>query len=349
MATIYTILDKLRRDEQRSVLATIIRVEGSAYRKEGTSMLIQEDGTQIGMLSGGCLEQDLAVHAEEALATGQSLTVMYDMSAEDDLSWGQGAGCNGRIHVLLEPVHPWMRDQLLRLRLCLEQGMSVIVMRKLGKDNGTERICFLASTGEMFGHHRSECGLSQGDMKALRRLEWERSGRMAYISAAGAYYVQRYNPKPRLIVLGAGADAKPLVRTAAQSGFAVTLWDWRESLCSKEQFPQADECIVGPPALLGSDVHFRTSDAVVLMTHHFQHDRVLLEAMLQMDIFYLGILGPRRRTSRLLGGTNIPEYVHSPIGLPIGADGPEEIAISIMAEIISKLRLRHKKESECRS
>lgn len=90
MATIYTILDQLRRDEQRSVLATIIRVEGSAYRKEGTSMLFQENGTQIGMLSGGCLEQDLAVHAEEALSTGRSLTVMYDMSAEDDSSWGQG-------------------------------------------------------------------------------------------------------------------------------------------------------------------------------------------------------------------------------------------------------------------
>lgn len=226
--------------------------------------------------------------------------------------------------------------------------MSVVVMRKLGKDNGTERICFLASTGEMFGH-RSEWGLSQDDMKALRRLEWERSGRMTYNSAAEPFYVQRYNPKPRLIVLGAGPDAKPLVRTAAQSGFAVTLWDWRESLCCKEQFPQADECIVGSPALLGSDLHLRPSDAVVLMTHHFQHDRVLLEAMLQKDIFYLGILGPRRRTSRLLGGTIIPEHVHSPIGLPIGADGPEEIAISIMAEIISKLRWKHKKESECRS
>jgi xanthine/CO dehydrogenase XdhC/CoxF family maturation factor len=339
METIYPILDWLRHHDRPCVLATIIRVEGSAYRKEGTSMLLLDDGSQVGLLSGGCLEEDLAAHAGQVLAGGLSHTVIYDMRAEDDLSWGQGTGCNGLVHVLLEPVGAWLREQLLRVESCLEQRKSVISIRKLNHNFGTDRITFLTGSGDAFGHEPSDILLAEGAGDPVRP-DWGRTGRPVFLRTdRTSLYFQRYDPKPRLIIFGAGPDAKPLVQLASQTGFSVTLCDWREAMCSRERFPLADEIIVGPPEETAAALKLDSRDAVVLMTHHFQHDRALAEKLLHRELLYLGILGPRRRTSRLMGEREIPKHVRSPVGLPIGAEGPEEIAVSIMADIVGKLRL----------
>lgn len=340
METIYPILDSLQSHNRRCVLATVIRVEGSAYRKAGTSMLFLEDGSQVGLLSGGCLEQDLAAHAEEVLATGRSHTVLYDMRAEDDLSWGQGAGCNGLIHVLLEPVNDWLREQLLCMKTWLEQRKSVIAIRKLSHDFGTDRISFVTDSGESFGHEPANRLLAEGLGEPVQP-EWGRGGRPVFLRRdTASFFIQRYDPKPRLIIFGAGPDAKPLVQTASLTGFSVILCDWRESLCSREHFPLADACIAGPLRETAAILKLGPCDAVVVMTHHFQHDRMLAEVMLDRELLYFGILGPRSRTKRLLGEREIPEHVRSPVGLPIGAEGPEEIAVSIMADIIGKLRMK---------
>jgi len=326
METIHPILDAIQHENRSGVLATVIHVEGSAYRKEGTAMLFQDDGRQIGMISGGCLEQDLAAHAEEAWSTNRSYTVTYDMSSEDDLIWGLGAGCNGIIRVLLEPIDARMRERLLQMKYHLKQGKSVLAIRKLTPSLGTERIIFL--TGTSVGQER------------------ERNGRKPKLHLERALYIQQYEPKPRLIVFGAGPDAKPLVQLASQAGHTVVLCDWREALCSKDQFPWADEIFIGAPKEIVGNLKLGPRDAVVLMTHYFQHDQALIEDLLHRELFYLGILGPRRRTSRLLGGRDIPGHVHAPIGLSIGAEGPEEIAISIMAEIIGQRRLQKIKEAQ---
>lgn len=330
MDSIHSILDSIRKEEQPGVLATIIGVEGSAYRKEGASMLFLDNGKQIGLLSGGCLEQDLSMHAAEVLATGRSHTFLYDTSTEDDLSWGQGMGCNGLIQVLLEPIDAWIREQLLRLKACLDQGIPVLSFRKIHTEIGTDRACFAAYNDEVFGN-TIEADLLLDIVKSRNQPEWEQGNRIQYLSATGAsYYFQLFVPKPRLYIFGAGPDARPLVQFACQAGFAVTLCDWRETMCCKDHFPLADECIVGNVAESVTELHFGSRDAVVLMTHHFQHDRSLLNILLQRDIYYLGILGPRKRTSRLLDGSPLPDYVHSPIGLRIGSEGPEEIADSLL-------------------
>lgn len=345
METIHCILDSIQQENQPGVLATIIGVEGSAYRKVGASMLFLSDGKQIGILSGGCLEQDLAAHAAEVLATGRSHTFLYDTSTEDDLSWGHGLGCNGRIRVLLEPVDAWMREQLLRLKSCLDQGVSVLSYRKLNAEVGMDRAFFTTYTGEAFGN-TDEADFVQDIVNNRIQPSWKLGNGVRFLPTAGAsYYVHLYLPKPRIYIFGAGPDARSFVQFACNAGFAVTVCDWREALCSKDHFPQADEFLVGAMAEFAAKLHFGAQDAVVLMTHHFQHDRLLLEVLLQRELFYLGVLGPRKRTSRLLGGAAIPDYVHSPIGLPIGSEGPEEIAISILAEIISKLRLGKTKKT----
>lgn len=341
MEELHEILKVLQTSSFPAVLATIIRVEGSAYRKEGTCMLLLPDGSEVGVLSAGCLEVDLAARAQAVLASGESRTFVYDMSAEDDLSWGQGAGCNGVIHVLLEPVDAALRGHLLQMQACLAGGLSVLVVKRLTADGAVAGYGFLPEIGPSFGKWD---GSTTERLETLRDELWERmkverqNGVRAIPGLAEAAYWQLVQPKPRLVLFGAGPDAKPLATFAAQAGFSVTVADWRPAACSVTHFPQADVLVQGLPAELVEQIPFTPRDSVVIMTHNFQRDQELLQLLRRKQIGYLGVLGPRRRTMRLLGEADVPEEVHSPVGLPIGAEGPEEIAVSILAEVIQKRR-----------
>lgn len=145
-------------------------------------------------------------------------------------------------------------------------------------------------------------------------------------------------PKPCLYVFGAGEDAKPLVSLAARAGFHVTVIDWRPALCHHGHFPEAGRLITGAPEEVMEGLSMTKRDFVVIMTHSFQKDQIILHTLKNENVFYKGVLGPRRRTERLLGGAEIPEDIHSPVGLPIGAQGPKEIAVSIVGEMIQKMR-----------
>jgi xanthine dehydrogenase accessory factor len=141
-----------------------------------------------------------------------------------------------------------------------------------------------------------------------------------------------------LIIFGAGPDVKPLVSNAADIGFSVILCDWREALCCKKHFPAADRFIVGFPQEILTKLRFLPTDFMILFSHNFKHDQEILLNLPYKKIGYIGVLGPRERTKRLLRKNEIPEWIHSPIGISIGAQGPEEIAISVMAELISVWR-----------
>jgi len=143
-----------------------------------------------------------------------------------------------------------------------------------------------------------------------------------------------YEPKPRLIVFGAGPDAKPLVHLAAKTGFSVMVCDWRKEFCQRKNFPRAERLLHGIPEKLLKQISFSPYDYVVIMTHHFERDRELLNGLEKEHLRYLGVLGPQERTKRLLNRDHIPRWVHSPVGKNIGAQGPEEIAISVVAQLI---------------
>ncbi|WP_054712085.1 XdhC family protein [Bacillus sp. JCM 19041] len=149
-------------------------------------------------------------------------------------------------------------------------------------------------------------------------------------------YIHIFNSKPRLILFGAHADARPLVQFAAQSGFSVHVCDWRSAFCQSRFFPQAEAMYLGFPHEVLPQISFSTNDYVVLMTHHFGHDREILSYMFDQEVAYLGVLGSKKRTSRLLATSHLPDKVRSPIGLSIQAEGPHEIAISIVAELIQE-------------
>lgn len=332
MDNIQEIMEEIVHSNEKSMLATIIQVDGSAYRKEGTTMLFCESGRQIGVLSAGCLETNLAAQADRLLrkADVHSQAFVYDTSSEDDLSWGRGAGCNGIIHILLEKVDQQLRENLRNVKQHLDCGTPITAAKVLNEDSSVARTVYLTPSRYhsspvpfwMGAGQKAKCGIH-----CIQGLE-------------SKVYIHHFLPKPRLFLFGAGPDARPLASMAHQTGFSVKIWDWRSAYCNQNDFPNADLFLTGSiPEALGQ-LAFIPGDSVIMMTHEFQKDKELLHSLLgYQQISYLGILGPRKRTSRLLDGGMIPERLHSPVGLDIGADGPEEISVSVLADLIRTQRI----------
>lgn len=316
MTSVYDVLEALLCCETRCALATIIHVEGSAYRKEGTMMLFQENGTKVGMLSAGCIEEELFYYAADVMEHKTWAIHTFNTKAEDDLSWG--VGCNGVIHVLVEHIDDTYKAILQDLYIHLANGSSAWVVKNLS----LEQTALIFNNGNTLGNWGGAIPQATDLKNGLQ----------------DAYYSQHFIPKPRLFIFGAGEDVKPLVRFAKETSFFVTVCDWREGLCNTDQFPNADACVVGFPVEMIKNLALHQSDFLVIMTHHFEKDRQLLSLLLEKSVRYIGILGPRHRTERLLEGKLIPHHLHFPVGISIGAQGPSEISISIMAEIIRELR-----------
>jgi xanthine dehydrogenase accessory factor len=274
------------------------------------------------MLSAGCLETDLAIRVQEVFQKQEAIAVQYDLSEETDLSWGQGAGCNGTIDILLEPVTKKLKEDLILVKELLDNYIPVIVCKKLSK---VGEYIFIPKEGQPFGQWSGQIPNRDFNLKCE-----EKEGE--------SIFQHTYQPKPRLILFGAGPDAKPLVSLAAETGFSVAVCDWRREFCQKKNFPSADRFLVGFPNEFMKKITFSPYDFVVIMSHHFQKDREILLPLLNENIRYLGVLGPRERTKRLLNREGVPDWIYSPIGVNIGAKGPVEIAVSVIAEMIGVWR-----------
>jgi xanthine dehydrogenase accessory factor len=339
METMHDILHSISAPNE-DVLATIIRVEGSAYRKEGTSMLFRKDGSKVGLLSAGCLESDLSCRVEEMSGTNDPQTVVYSLQAEDDLSWGQGSGCNGVISVLLEPINQPLHEHLTMLKSHLNLGNKVTLIKKLDKNLTVSSYLYMADDTTIFGSWTDEDLLIGKTLLKRYHHLTPKSGTIYSPELASHLYIHTFEPKPRLIIFGAGDDVIQLVNLAANTGYSVVVSDWRPALCNKEIFPKVDQIIVGFPEESLKQLTFKPSDSVVIISHNFQRDKEYLDSLLHHELTYLGVLGSRKRTERLLGGKEIPSRLKSPIGLSIGAEGPEEIAVSIVADLIQHRKRR---------
>ncbi|MEH7415247.1 XdhC family protein [Neobacillus drentensis] len=323
MEDFYQILECLHYPEEK-VLATIIGVEGSAYKKEGSSMIFFSNGTRRGMLTAGCLEEDLAEKVKEVFKKQEAIILQYDLYSEDDLDWGQGVGCNGTINILLEPITEQLTEDLHMVNELLRLHKPVIALKKL--DDLGEYV-FIEEDGEPFGNWSGR----------LPTIEF--TSKSGIITSAGSpVFQQTIHPKPRLIIFGAGPDARPLVSLAADTGFSVLICDWREEFGQKKHFPASTNILLGSPNHLLRQISFSPYDFVIIMTHQFRRDQELLKRIINKNIRYLGILGPKERTRRLLDGEDIPRWVFSPIGVSIGAKGPVEIAVSVVAQMIEVWR-----------
>ncbi|KLA35396.1 XdhC family protein [Bacillus cereus] len=322
MADIHDILEAAISTLQDCTLATIIRVVGSSYRKEGSMMVFGEDGIKVGMLSAGCIEEELYLYTKEVSNEKWSIH-KFDMREENDLSWG--VGCNGIIYILLEKVNCIYQEYLRQVRGYTEKGLRVWMIKNLSKS----KTLFISEEGHEFGDW-------EGEVPVLPELK---NGWYEHL------YIHCFESRPKLFIIGAGEDAKPLVSLAKETGFFVTICDWREGLCTALRFPEADRCVVGFPKEIMSRISIKKQDFILIMTHHFKRDQELLVLLQNRPCRYLGILGSRYRTARLLGGVDKPKWIFSPAGLPIGAEGPNEIAISIMAEMIQIMRMKNDENS----
>ncbi|WP_083657424.1 XdhC family protein [Paenibacillus sp. FSL R5-0766] len=384
--------------ETRCVLATAIKVEGHAYRKQGVSMLLTEDGKMVGSISPGCLESDLQARVSRVLDTKQMEFAEYDMRPEDDLSWGEAIGCGGLVVVLLEPVCGELRSTLQEMHECFQSGAATALTRTFQDDytrveynwkriepTGTRRQPILRPS-LVPPHDRVanyNPALLQVDVHSSGNIKHEHSGskqhspdiprltlvpemvtatsnesHSSHLSGDSQHFsdtdaeiptndgistnpwelpqqlTSLYTPKSRLIIIGAGNDVIPVVRLAGSAGFRVVIADWRESLCTSERFPET-ELVLGFPCEIMPQLNVNNGDYLILMSHNFPRERELLEMLVDSEYAYLGIMGSKTRTARLLDGLPSLKHIHSPVGLSIGADGPEEIAISIAAELIA--------------
>lgn len=248
--------------EARSVLATAIKVEGHAYRKQGVSMLLTEDGCIYGSISPGCLESDLQERISRVLETGQLELVAYDMRPEDDLSWGETIGCGGLVIVLLEPVCGELRTMMQQMQLCLDTGASVSLIRSFDEDwRGVTYTCARLENGQTPLVPIKRDKKDQNDRKDGKELSSKPLMTLQYPKAViDEWNLPRkltsvYVPKPRLIIIGAGNDVVPVVKLSRSAGFRVLVTDWRESLCTAERFPEAELMLGFSPGGLWSIEH----------------------------------------------------------------------------------------------
>jgi len=297
------------------VLATLVAVAGSSYRRPGARLLVTAGGERLGSISGGCLEEDVLVRAHRVAATGQAELVTYDTSPENDLVWGVGLGCHGVVKVLLEPISSspaaWVSTVSANLAARRPTPLAVIWHNP---DSPAVLGTYLTA-----------------DLPAL--------------APAAVVFRETLAPPPSLLIFGAGDDAQPLARLAAQLGWHVTVADPRAAFTTAARFPAA-RLVVAPAAELAARVAPEPGALAVVMTHHYVHDVPLLRALLTLDLAYLGLLGPRQRAERILADLARDGFsssraqlarLHAPVGLDLGGDHPAAVALSILAEMQAAL------------
>lgn len=334
-------------------LATVVKVTGSSYRRPGARMLIGARGRLAGSVSGGCLERDVVTRGLAVILSGEAQLAVYDTSDQDDMAFGTSLGCEGRIEIFIEPVfpeHAWPLAELTeRIRREHRRGALALVYR------GTGGIVPGALVFRAEEEMRSwpEAFLPPAGMEddLVQVAATKKPLSQTYATPGGEIDVllQRIAPPLRLVLFGGGHDVPPLVRLAKELGHEVTVVDRRVDFAEAARFPGADRVIHARPTDVAGQVPLDADAAVVIMNHHYETDAELLGIMLQKPIAYLGMLGPRKRTARILeelrekGATFTEaqmEKLHAPAGLDLGSENPEQIALCILAEVQATMNER---------
>lgn len=304
-----------RQDASDAVLATIVNVSGSSYRRPGAHMLLFSTGETIGSISGGCLEQDVVAHAEKVRASGTHLLLTYDTTSEEDITFGVGLACKGIIEIWLEPLSSAMAMLDFYDELVLAGDSGIIATTYKGPSAGTRSYFRDPTEGFRSSTVTDEAGT--------------------------ATFHELVQPPVRLFIFGAGYDAIPLARFAKQLGYEVNVVDRRPAYATRERFPEVDQVMVKDVTDI-PELGITKRTAAVIMSHHYLSDRDYLKALLPLSLVYLGLMGPRRRAEKMLQefsddglvfDNELLQKLHNPVGLNIGAEGPDEIALAVLSEI----------------
>ena len=339
---IVEVFEQIDFTERKAALATVVWVEGSSYRRPGARMLITDDGRWEGAISGGCLEGDALRKARQVMRDGSPLVVTYDTMDDGANSFGVGLGCNGIIDVLIEPIDPTSSTNPVAL---LQEFIQKRDVRALATVLKSDEI-----TGLMPGNRfvlteqttESIPGWLQNDMRSVFGTGKPLTQTYSVLSGDVELFIERIDPGIELVIFGAGYDVISVAKLARDLGWQVTVTDDCIAHLSPKRFPVATCVLYSDREAVIDKLTITNRTAAVLMSHNFNYDKAVLKALLATETPYIGMLGPRKRFDKMQAefekdGLYFSEAalnrVHAPIGLDLGAETPDEIALSIMAEI----------------
>ena len=326
------------------VLVTVVGTRGSSYRSPGARMLILPDGSRIGAVSGGCLEGELCRRAHWWTSESPAVLKTFDTSTQED-NEGFGLGCGGGIDLLLERL---TRDEAISERLERDAGAThpLLAQQHVTESRAARAVAVVleptAASSFRVGERFALDGVPQypemaGLLRSCVEIGYSFTAELREGVLAGCrVFFESLAPPVQLVVCGAGTDAQPVVAQAAALGWSVVVLDQRADFARESRFPDAASVIVAKDAAALDGLRLDGRTAAIVMSHSFAQDTFFLESLLRQPLGYLGVLGSRRRTLDLLarlGRDAMPPAVHAPAGLDIGAETPEQIALSILSEI----------------
>jgi len=347
--------DNAANQGKQTALATVVHVEGSSYRRAGARMLITEDGQLTGAISGGCLEGDALRKARLVMAQNKSMLVTYDTTDDDDAKFGVGLGCNGIIHILIEPIFAEKQDNpiaLFKRFLSKRQPVVLITIFSLNDKQAIQPgTCVLMTADETLHGIFPDEDIKDALLDDARDvLKNGNSVTKTYLYGDKfTCFIELLEPTVSLVVFGAGNDAIPLLQLADVLGWHVTLIDGRANYAVANRFPLAKRIIIAKPEQALAQLTIDSRTIFVLMTHNYNYDMAMLKQLLPMQLTYVACLGPKKRLDRMLDelreeGMDITpeqlESIYGPAGLDIGAETSDEIALSILSEMQAVLKKR---------
>lgn len=329
--------------DDAGILATITAVEGSAYRRPGAKMIIPEAGSGVGHITAGCLEDEVVRLADEVLATGEPRIETYDLrpEAEEDV-WGLGVGCNGIIDILLEPLDDSFRPAVE----AREAGRAIALATVIDGDDRVD-VGARARFDPEADRWSEEGRVPRSVLERLADVATTvaADGRADVVEADGVtVFVDGITPPDHLVVVGTGHDIGPIVELGKRADFRVTVVGYRGASARNDRFPDADAVISTSPVNIREVVATDADTYVVVATHNFIDDRLTVEELLDTDVPYIGLMGPRERFEEMMAdfteeGRSVSgeerSRLYTPVGIDLGGGSPHQIAISIVAEVLA--------------
>jgi xanthine dehydrogenase accessory factor len=334
---------------KRTALASVVHLDGSSYRRPGARMLINDEGLLTGAISGGCLEGDALRKAMLVIAQQYSKLVTYDTSDEEDLSVGVQLGCAGIIQVLFEPIdgdaviNP---VKLLQKVIAKRQKAVLVTLFSIEEKNKPQAgTCLLMEEDKTITGDIPFAAIKEAvmmDVYAAMESQVSLFKNYTLENVSVTAFIEFLKPAVSLVVVGAGNDAIPLVNIADLIGWEARVVDGRNSHAKPERFAAACQVLVSKPEKVLDQIPIDEQTVFVLMTHNYNYDLAMLKALLERNVKYIGVLGPKKKLERMLdelkdAGMKLTEKqlssVYGPVGLEVGAETAEEIALSIIGEI----------------